>query len=450
MKIANLYASNVKRLQLAQLSLNGKSIIVAGRNEQGKSSLVDSILYAFVGKKSIPDKVINDKASKAEIYIDLTEQFRIERIITNDKVELVVRPIEEEQSSAKYGSPQDILDKLFGNLTFDPLGFDRMKLPEQVELLKKFLPNVERLNTIDNEIALKYSLRTDINKDLKKNDLAFKSMKEPAVNLPNEEISVAELSKQLTELNKGRTEKVNLINQRKVLEESIEQKKKQIITLELEITANEKALINYAEVISKHPVYDTEISAVTKNINSAEEINKDIRYRNEYSRAQNAAGDAKVKADQLTETIEDLRKQRVQLFSEATLPIEGLTFGEEGIFLSGNAYETLSESRRLLTSMKIGMALNPKLHVMFTKHGNDFDDERIKTLFEMAELNDYQLIVEKINPIAGIPYIVIEDGNVLENHIGNEVIPKKAIEEKPKVTKPKGNVDKKIPKEDLI
>ena len=459
MKIANLYASNVKRLQCVEIHLNGKSLIIAGNNEEGKSSTVDSIFYAFTGAKSFPDKVVRKGTDKAQINIDLTEQFRIERIITPDnKTQLIVRPIEEEASTAKYGSPQDILDKLFGDLTFDPLGFDRMKLPEKIELLKKFLPDINELNRIDNEIALKYSLRTDINKELKKNDLAFKSMKEPKTNLPNQEISVADLSKQLTAINAKRQVKVNIkttIEGYKLAIDALDEKEKKLLN-ELEIIKNSRIEAKNKLAIEENlykdlPVYDLQIREITEQIESAEAINKDIRYRNEYSKVQNDAGNAKVKADQLTETLEELRKSRVELFGKAKLPVEGLVFNEDGIFLDDNAYETLSESRRLLTSMKIGMALNPKLHVMFTKHGNDFDDERIKALFEMAELNDYQLIVEKINPIAGIPYVVIEDGNVLENHIGNSVaIHKEAIETKAKATKPKGNIDKKIDKEDLI
>ncbi len=415
MKIATLYASNVKRLSLAEISLDGKSITVAGKNENGKSSFIDSFLYALGGKKVIPSKVTTEGQTKTEIYLDLTEDFRIEKVITNDKTELRVRPLEDQ--SASYGSPQDICDKLFGDLTFDPLEFGKLKPAEQVEILKKFLPKDCDINGIDQKIALKFSLRTDVNKEFKKNDLAFKSMKQPKTNLPNKEISVAELSKQLTELNTQRNTKAELKKDIETLSKEVNQIKSEMERLQKEMDGKLQYIKQYKESFEKLPVYDPQIKALTEQIENAEEINKDIRYRNEYAKAENAAGDAKVKSDELTMAIEELRQQKLKIFSEANLPVKGLTFGEEGVLLDGIPYEQLSESRKLLTSMKIGMALNPQLKVMFTKHGNDFDDDRIRELFAMGDTEGYQLIVEKINPVEGLPYIVIENGLIKETSL---------------------------------
>ena len=431
MKIATLYASNVMRLTLAEISLDGKSLTVSGNNEQGKSSLVDSFLIALGGKKVTPDKVITEGQTKTEIYLNLTEEFRIEKVITADKTELKVRPLNDE--TASYGSPQDICDKLFGTLTFDPLGFGKLKPAEQIDILKKFLPEGNQLDKIEQDIALKYSSRTDVNKELKKNELTFKSMKEPNLNLPNQEISVADLSKQLTELNSKRSEKAKDIERKKAIEEMNNDIINDIKSLNAKLNANIKVLEELELRIKEAPVFDPMIKQLTEQIETAEETNKAIRYRNEYAKAENAAGDAKVKSDQLTMAIEELRQEKLKIFESAQMPVEGLTFGEEGVLLNNIPYEQLSESRKLMTSMKIGMALNPKLKVMFTKHGNDFDDTRIRELFEMVETDGYQLIVERINPVDGLPYIIIDDGKVIKTSLETKAVPhSKKTTSKPK------------------
>lgn len=462
MKIANIYASNVKRLKLANLQFDGKSFIVSGRNEQGKSSFIDAFYYLFKGKKAIPTEVIAKGSDKIEIYADLTEDFRIERTITANGTQLLIKPLEG-NSKARYGSPQDICDKLFNEFTFDPLEFYNQKPEKQIETLKQFLPNPEQLDKIEQDIILKYNYRTEVNKEFKKNQLTFEAMRPPKVNLPNNIISISSLIE----------EKEFLVNQQNKYNKAIETKE----TLENKLIEFHKKIGNVKilsdlftkaeEIFNKVPdelrknskistiidltsstindiaqsykgykvdVSDTEkylkelvipetknwdelIANIDKTIMTAEDTNADIRYRNDYVKAENEAGDAKVKADELTMAIEDLRLEKKRLFDEANLPIKGLTFGEAGIFYDDIPYMNLSSSKKLLISMKIGMALSPTLRTMFTKHANEFDDTRLKEIFKLAELEDYQLIVERINPLEGIPYIIIEDGGIKENHL---------------------------------
>lgn len=463
MKIATMYASNVKRLKLVNLKFDGKSFVVSGLNEQGKSSFIDAFHYLFKGKKAIPTEVIRKGEDRIEIYADLTEDFRIERIITKDKIELYVKPLDDASNKIRYGSPQDICNKLFGDLTFDPLEFYNKKAQEQVEILKQFLPDKKHLDEIEQSIILKYNYRTDVNKEFKKNELTFNSMKQPNLNLPNTEISVAQLSKDKEAMERNRDHYHDRIKDRDYLIEEIKLLKVKLANNQLiQVTANtlqnillkipvelqkvseleqikyhvnvaltnsHERIDNYTSSLStkeselkeitvpKKEDWDVKIAKLREQIETAEETNRAIRYRNDYAKAENAAGDAKIKSDQLTMELEELRSRKKKLFDEANLPVPGLTFGEEGIQYESIPYDNLSTSKKLFISMLIGMALNPKLQTMFTKHANDFDEERLKEIFKLAEKHDYQLIVERINPVEGIPYIVIENGLLKEDHI---------------------------------
>ena len=284
-------------------------------------------------------------------------------------------------------------------------------------------------------------------------------MEKPKFNLPDKEISVASLSKQLSELNNKQhkyyylNEKWNVNKEEEVIQAKIHDtntKLKQYLTKILtdfddipaeyineNISNIRNQISSYCSTCIKNVIssgneiknireensalilelkelkdYTVEIKDITNQIETAEQTNKDIRYRDEYAKAENMASDAKVEYDQETQIIEDLRTLRKQIFKDSKMPVEGLTLNEDGIFLDDSRYENLSSSKKLLVSMKIGMALNPNMKVMFSKHGNDFDDERIKILLNEANTHGYQLIIERINPVEGAPYIIIEDGSL--------------------------------------
>ena len=52
-KIIRLQAENVKRLRAVEIKADGNVVIVGGRNAQGKTSVLDSIMYAFAGQGTV-------------------------------------------------------------------------------------------------------------------------------------------------------------------------------------------------------------------------------------------------------------------------------------------------------------------------------------------------------------------------------------------------------------
>jgi recombinational DNA repair ATPase RecF len=55
MRIVKLQAENVKRLVCVEIEPSGNLIVVGGKNGNGKTSLLDSIMMALAGK-SAPDR----------------------------------------------------------------------------------------------------------------------------------------------------------------------------------------------------------------------------------------------------------------------------------------------------------------------------------------------------------------------------------------------------------
>ena len=186
MKIIQLESENVKRLKAVRIKPDGSLVQITGRNGAGKSSVLDSIMMALAGKDAIPDKPIREGEDKARVVVDLGD-IRVTRTFTsNDKTYLTV----ETKEGAKYPSPQALLDKLTGSLSFDPLTFARMETKKQVETLRQ-LVGID-FSGLDKERAAFYEERQRVNRILR--DIIGKLQSLPEIEAPDKEIDIAALS----------------------------------------------------------------------------------------------------------------------------------------------------------------------------------------------------------------------------------------------------------------
>lgn len=71
MKIVRLKSENVKRLNAVEITPEGNLIVIGGKNEAGKSSVLDSIQYVLAGGDSLPAMPIRKGQKKAQVVVDL-------------------------------------------------------------------------------------------------------------------------------------------------------------------------------------------------------------------------------------------------------------------------------------------------------------------------------------------------------------------------------------------
>ena len=160
-KIVTLKTENIKRLKAIRIDPEGKPVVViAGRNEQGKSSVLDSIEYALAGKGSLPKRPIRDGQTSAKVELTLDDLI-VTRTITAGGGSLKVTSRE----GTKHDSPQKVLDALVGKLTFDPLAFTHMDPSKQLATLKQ-LAGLD-FDKMDESRAGVYDQRARINRNIK-------------------------------------------------------------------------------------------------------------------------------------------------------------------------------------------------------------------------------------------------------------------------------------------
>ena len=73
MQIVSLTAENFKRLRAVLIEPKGGLVQVTGRNAQGKSSVLDAIAAALLGKDACPSDPIRHGEQSATIKLDLGE-----------------------------------------------------------------------------------------------------------------------------------------------------------------------------------------------------------------------------------------------------------------------------------------------------------------------------------------------------------------------------------------
>jgi hypothetical protein len=96
---------------------------------------------------------------------------------------------------------------------------------------------------------------------------------------------------------------------------------------------------------------------------------------------------------------------------DAKFPIEGLSFGEDGVLYNGVPFKQCSAAERLKVSMAMAMALNPKLRVIRILDGSLLDSTNMNLIQEMVKEKDYQVWIEVVDE-SGKVGITIEGGEV--------------------------------------
>jgi len=416
-KIVELQSENVKRLRAVTITPQGNTVVIAGDNEQGKSSALDSIQYAFDGKRSIPSDPVRHGEESATINIKLSNGLTVTRTITPEgKSQLVVKNADGHRMS----SPQSILDAMTGSIAFDPLEFSRMKSKDQARTVRELLGL--DFTELDQRRDGLYNQRTDVNREAKRLEgVVLTYSHDP--DTPDEEVLIADLS---VELERRRT--VNRDNQSRRdglatqiqtqeaklerlagIQQQIEELRKAEQELNGSIDANQKVLD--ADAIGIEKLKDLDTQFVVGQISSAEDTNAKVRANQAFQQASEQAKAKNQESAKLTEQIESIDQDKQKQLTAADMPVPGLSFDESGVQLDGVPLEQASSAQKLKTSIAMGIAMNPELRVQLIREGSALDGKSMKIVEDMAEQHDMQIWIERVGQDADAT-VIIEDGQV--------------------------------------
>jgi len=406
MKIVSLEAENIKCLKAIEIKPDGHMVVIGGENGNGKSSILDSIEYALGGSKHVPGQPIRNGQEKARIVLDLGD-IQVTRTFTKNGTNLVVKSKE----GATFPTPQAMLDKIVGNLSFDPSEFFRMDNKKRIEILKKLVGlDFTELNKSHKEA---FDSRTDINrrgKELKAqyDGLPFNK------DVPDKEVSVAELSKQLTDALSS-NQKLNEVKRSLDNNQSkIDNINKQIAQLTEERSKIETYINTEQSQLKKLKTVD--VTEIQNQIASSEDINNKIRQNIKKNSLNVELEKLREESQSLSGELESITTSKNEMMEKAKFPIKGLAFDEETVTFNNIPFDQISQGERIKISVAMGLVLNPKLKILLIRDASLLDKKNLEMIAKMAEKMDAQVWLERVGTGKECQ-IVIQDGMIIQESV---------------------------------
>lgn len=407
LRIVELTIENVKRLSAVHIVPKGSTIVIGGKNAQGKTSVLDAIEMALAGTK-FPKPVHGDEG-KGRIVADLGEIVVTRTFTAAGGSSLTVAS----RDGAKFGSPQTMLDAMLGRISFDPLVFTRMKPADQLTTLRDLAGVSTAL--IDASRAAAYDERTAFNRSVKELDAHLAKMPKHD-DAPTEPLSVSEITAKLKEASGNNAQREKYIMRAKEEELSVGALDLEIKSLAARIgqmktdsEARHKTLEGMRSKAAEWAEVDEQ--AITDSIDGLEDQNRKYRENKSRADAEAVLSNYAAKAAELTAEIDSLDARRLEKLRSAKYPVPGLMLAEAGILYNDLPFEQASSAEQLRVSVGIGLAMNPKIRVLLVRDGSLLDEDSLAILQGMAEEAGSQVWLERVSK-GDECSVIIEDGRV--------------------------------------
>jgi len=419
--------------------------VIAGENEQGKSSVLDALAGCLGGREHKPDMPVRKGAESAEVIAE-TEDL----VITAKWTEKSYRVVVENRDGSRHRAPQSVLDSFYTSFTLDPEEFSRLKDKDKIDVLRR-LTGIQT-GELDQEYQALYEQRTEVSREakiLQTQAAGMKVVAKPEGEIPDE-VSVVELSKKKTEamtVNAENDKKRQLAQSLKIdvdrVRTSISDQQQRIAALAEECRkAKERHEAAIMQEISLTRDLDDKIQAAhdakvasdrlldiatctidlamdeaaAKNkarANKLFQLAEHTRSTKMLETAQQKANDKAAEAERITAALKDVEQKKKTMFDEAKLPMEGLTFNEEGVFVNGIPFSQISSSEQIRFGIRIAAATKPNLRLILIRNADLLGDPKMHAVHEEAKENDMLVLCER-RQMDGHVGIILEEGRLKE------------------------------------
>lgn len=443
MYIKKLELLNFQVIEKFEAEFNGNVYFVTGDNELGKSTLLKAIGALLTGER---DAVLRNGASKgfAKMVVgDDGEEFDVSLSFTenNPRGTLTIK----QKTTGMATNNVSMLSRIFGYQDFDAVEFSRWSETaegrrKQIAVVKSLLaPDVrQRIEAIDVEVAGLKNERTGVNRDVK----TFAGFVETI----EKQLEPGDIEKyanpiDVTELMEKQRTNVALIEKAKTVRAALAQRIEQLASIpdrlrkidddlemkKAELEARiEEARIAYEEALKqakqdkenlvsikndletrkanaeqwleKYEENNPEKTDVPQLLEQAEAHNKKHSLVEQYKEKKSQFDDVTSRSQGMDAKIDSLSKERADLIASAELPIDGLTFTDDGLELNGVPFVPgkVSDSQIMEIAAKLIIASNPKVKVFRIARGESLGAKRLETIIDIAKRNGFQGFIEQV------------------------------------------------------
>ena len=343
-KINSLEIENVKRVKAVKVqpSKNGLTII-GGRNNQGKTSVLDSIAWALGGDRYRPSKAQREgSVVPPSLKVTLDNGIIVERKGKNSDLKVT------DPSGKKAG--QQLLNCFIEQLALDLPKFMQASGKEKAQTLLQIIGVGDQLAGLERQETEMYNERLAIGRIA---DQKNKYAKEQPfyTEAPRELVSVSELLRQQQEIlaknGENQKKRENLHN----LEQAYQQINDQIAVLLQKQTQIQKDL-DIARMAAED-LHDESTAELEQNISNIEEVNRKVRANLDKEKAEEDARIYQNQYQELTIKIGKIRDAKMNLLKNADLPLPGLSVEDGELVYNGQKWDNMSGSDQMKVSTAI-------------------------------------------------------------------------------------------------
>ncbi len=426
MRIVTLRVRNFKRVKDVTVEPGATSlIIIGGKNEQGKSSVLDAITAAFSGR-ALPTEPVRHGAAEAEVFVELQSSngdapkvLSIRRRMPKGgKATLEVKSEDE-----RLGSPQAVLNELIGERFLDPVEFARASQRTQRDMLVGLIDLPFDLGELEEERRKLFDRRTDVGQEARRWEGEAENIGELPPLPP--EVTLTSLVKELNEAKDQ--ERVRFDENAKLarMRADASAKDAQIKELKAQLASLEAQFLGLVDAGKTQAALCTRLNAEVYPVATLEEKLGDLEQQNTertrlvqlVERKQDAEDRAAAQREEYTALsgeVEALDLKKSAALSEAELPLKGLDFDEEQVLYRKVPLKQASGAEQLQVSLAIAAALSPGLDDVWIRDGSLLDDDHVKAVAKWAKKKGARIWLERVGA-SDEGAIIIEEGEVVGN-----------------------------------
>ncbi|MDR3052561.1 MAG: AAA family ATPase [Coriobacteriales bacterium] len=416
-RITRFEAENVKRVKAVTVVPDATGLtIIGGKNNQGKTSVLDAIAWALGGDKFRPSEPRRDgSVTPPSLRVELSNGLVVERKGKSSDLKVI------DPAGNKAG--QSLLNAFVEQLALDLPKFLESSPKDKAKTLLQIIGVGDRLYELQRSEKALFDERTAIGRIHKQKQAAADEM--PAFpDAPAEPVSAGELIARQQEIlarngenQKKREQVAQLLARKNQLSDEVMR-----ITAQIEELTKKRVELNTAErqndidlltaQKSAQELTDESTAEIEASLVDIDTINQQVRTNQARAMALDEAETYRAQYEDLSGRIEVLRAEQLKLLDGADLPLPGLSVDSDGE-LTYNAvkWDGMSSSEQLCVATAIVRRLNPDCGFVLLDKLEQLDVSTLREFAEWANSESLQIISTRVTTgETGDASILIQDG----------------------------------------
>lgn len=402
MKINKLEIENVKRIKAVKIEPTKDGLtIIGGKNNQGKTSVLDSIAWALGGERFRPSQAQREgSAIPPNLKIVMDNGLIVERKGKNSDLKVT------DPSGKKAG--QQLLNEFIEQLALDLPRFMEASGKEKAKTLLHIIGLDATIVELEKKEAEIFNSRQAIGRIA---DQKEKYAKEQPYfpDAPDEPIAAAELIRQQQEILARNGENQRLRENLHTLEQEQQRINDQLAELLRQQTDIEEK-VRVAR-LSAADLHDESTAELEKNLAEIDEINRKVRANLDKDKAEEDAKNYRNQYRKYTLELENVRKEKADLLTSAELPLPGLSVQDGELIYNGAKWDCMSGSDQLKVAAAIVRKLNPKCGFVLLDKLEQMDLDTLQEFGKWLETEGLQAIATRVST-GDECSVIISDGYV--------------------------------------